>query len=373
MKPIVETAQLVETKFITLFDDEHPLQLECGEKLSPVTVAYETYGALNKEGTNAILICHALTANAHAAGFNSPDDETPGWWDGLIGEQRAFDTEKYFVICPNILGSCYGTTGPSSINPRTGEPYRLAFPPFTIRDLVTVQKKLLDTLGVKRLATVCGSSLGGMQVLEWAIMYPDFCETVIPISLAAKQSAWCIGLNTAARAAIMSDPVWNDGIYTEQPMNGLAVARMVGMLSYRSAEELEQRFGRRRQDSSLDQFAPDNFFEVESYLHHQGQKLGKRFDANTYIYLSRATDSHDVTRDRAPLPEVLGGIKARTLCIGISSDLRYPAREQKEIVRHCRNARYTEINSIHGHDAFLIEFDQLNAIIKEFLARKSRG
>jgi len=373
MKTIAEAAPLVETKFITLFDDAHPLQLECGEKLSPVTVAYETYGTLNKEGTNAILICHALTANAHAAGINSPDDETPGWWDGLIGEQRAFDTDKYFVICPNILGSCYGTTGPSSINPRTGEPYRLTFPQFTIRDIVAVQKKLLDKLGVKRLATVCGSSLGGMQALEWPIMYPDFCETIIPISTAAKQSAWCIGLNAAARAAIMSDPVWNDGNYAEQPMNGLAVARMVGMLSYRSAEELEQRFGRRRQDPNRDAYAPENPFQVESYLHYQGRKLGKRFDANTYIYLSRATDSHDVTRDRAPLPEVLGSIKARMLCIGVSSDIRYPAKEQKEIVHFCPKARYAEINSIHGHDAFLIEFEQFNAIIKEFMARKSRS
>jgi homoserine O-acetyltransferase len=372
MKTIEETAQLVETKFITLFDDEHPLKLESGEKLSPVTVAYETYGTLNEDGTNAILVCHALTANAHAAGFNSSKDDTPGWWDGLIGEQRAFDTEKYFIVCPNILGSCYGTTGPSSINLRTGESWRLTFPQFTIRDIVAVQKKLLDKLGVKRLATVCGSSLGGMQVLEWAIMYPDFCETVIPISTAVKQSAWCIGLNTAARTAIMSDPAWNGGNYAGQPMNGLAVARIVGMLSYRSAEELEQRFGRRRKYEDRDAYAPDNPFQVESYLHHQGQKLGKRFDANTYLYLSHATDSHDVTRGRASLPEVLGGIKAQMLCIGISSDLRYPTREQKEIVRYCRKARYTEVNSIHGHDAFLIEFGQLNAIIKGFLTPKSR-
>ncbi len=373
MKNILESAPLIQTKFITLFDDEHPLELESGEKLAPVAVAYETYGTLNQEGTNAILICHALTANAHAAGNHSVNEDTAGWWDGLIGPKRAFDTTKYFVVCPNILGSCYGTTGPSSINPRTGEKYRLSFPQFTIHDIVTVQKNLLDALGVNRLATVCGSSLGGMQVLEWAIMYPDFCETVIPISTSAKQSAWCIGLNSVVRAAITSDPVWNNGEYSEQPMNGLAIGRMIGMLSYRSAEELEQRFGRRRRQNSDDQFSPDNLFEVESYLRYQGQKLGKRFDANTYIYLSRATDSHDVTRDRATLPEVLGGIKARMLCIGISSDLRYPTREQKEIVRHCRNARYTEINSIHGHDAFLIEFDQINAIIKEFLARKSRS
>jgi homoserine O-acetyltransferase len=373
MKTIVENAKYVETQFITLFDEAHPLHLECGEKLSPVTVAYEAYGRLNAEGANAILICHALTANAHAAGLNSPEDKTPGWWDGLIGPHRAFDTKKYFVVCPNILGSCYGTTGPSSINPRTGEPYRTSFPRFTIRDIVAVQKKLLDALGVKRLVTACGSSLGGMQALEWAIMYPEFCDTVIPISTAARQSAWCIGLNTVVRTAIMNDPIWNGGFYSEQPMNGLAIARMVGMLSYRSAEELEQRFGRRRQNPDTDPIALDNSFEVESYLHYQGQKLGKRFDANTYLYLSRAMDFHDVAYRRAPLPEVLYSIKARALCIGVSSDIRYPTREQKELVRFIPNARYAEINSIHGHDAFLIEFDQLNAMIKQFITRKSRG
>jgi len=346
------------------------LQLECGKTLTPVTVAYETYGRLNGDGTNAVLICHALTANAHAAGYHASTDEAPGWWGGLIGLQRAFDTRKYFVVCPNILGSCYGTTGPSSINPANGEPYRLSFPQFTVRDIIAVQKKLLDQLGVKRLATVCGSSLGGMQVLEWGITYPEFCETIIPISTAARQSAWCIGLNTAARSAIMSDPVWNQGFYEQQPMNGLATARMIGMLSYRSAEELEQRFGRRRQNSATDRFDPDNLFQVESYLQYQGEKLGKRFDANTYIYLSRAMDMHDVTHGRAPLPEVLGCLKARTLCIGVSSDLRYPTHEQKEIVRFTPNAVYQELDSIHGHDAFLIEFDQLNAIIKAFLRSK---
>ncbi len=357
----------VETKFITLYDEHDPLALECGKILAPLTVAYETYGRLNSEGTNAVLVCHALTANAHAAGYHSPADESPGWWDGLIGPRRAFATKKYFVICPNILGSCYGTTGPSSLDPKTGEPYRLAFPPFTIRDLVAVQKKLLDVLGVNRLAAVCGSSLGGMQVLEWGISHPDFCETIIPISTAARQSAWCIGLNTAARAAIMSDPVWNNGFYTQQPMKGLATARMVGMLSYRSATELERRFGRHWQNGATDRFDGNNPFQVESYLHHQGEKLGKRFDANSYIYLSRAMDLHDVTYGRAPLPEVLGSIKARMLCIGVSSDIRYPTVEQKELVGFTPNARYAEIDSIHGHDAFLIEFDRLNAAIKNFL------
>lgn len=372
METTNNTKLIVETQTATLYENSNPLQLECGKSLSPVTVAYETYGRLNGDGTNAVLICHALTANAHAAGYHAATDEAPGWWDGLIGPQRAFDPRKYFVVCPNILGSCYGTTGPASINLSTGEPYRLTFPQFTVRDIIAVQKKLLDQLGVKRLAAVCGSSLGGMQTLEWGVTYPDFCETIIPISTAARQSAWCIGLNTAARSAIMSDPVWKQGFYEQQPMQGLATARMIGMLSYRSAEELEQRFGRRRQNSSLDRFDANNFFEVESYLQYQGEKLGKRFDANTYIYLSRAMDLHDVTHGRAPLPEVLGSVRARTLCIGVSSDLRYPTPEQKEIVRFIPNAIYQEIASIHGHDAFLIEFDQLNTVIKNFLKERKR-
>ena len=362
-----ETKLIVETQTITLYDAASPLHLACGSDLSPVIVAYETYGSLNHEGTNAVLICHALTANAHAAGYHSKEEETPGWWDGLIGPGRAFDPKKYFIVCPNILGSCYGTTGPASINPETGVTYRTSFPQFTVRDIVAVQKKLLEALGVNRLATVCGSSLGGMQVLEWGVSYPDFCETIIPISTSARQSAWCIGLNTAARAAITSDPAWKDGAYEQQPMRGLATARMIGMLSYRSAEELEKRFGRKRQSHTADRFDHSNPFQVESYLHYQGEKLGKRFDANTYIYLSRAMDLHDITHGRAALPEVLSSIKARTLCLGVSSDLRYPPREQKEIVRFTPRARYAEIVSLHGHDAFLIEFAQINALIKSFL------
>lgn len=369
MKTIHDTRNLVETQFITLYDVHDPLVLESGKTLAPVTVAYETYGRLNGDGTNAVLICHALTANAHAAGYHSATEQAPGWWDGLIGPQRAFDPRKYFIVCPNILGSCYGTTGPASINPVTGAPYRATFPQFTVRDIIAVQKKLLDTLGVKRLVTVCGSSLGGMQTLEWGVTYPDFCETIIPISTAARQSAWCIGLNTAARSAIMGDPVWNQGFYAQQPLHGLATARIVGMLSYRSAEELEQRFGRRRQNPALDRFDANNRFEVESYLRYQGEKLGMRFDANTYIYLSRAMDMHDVTYGRAALPEVLESVHAKTLCLGVSSDIRYPTHEQKEIVRFIPHAIYQEIESIHGHDAFLIEFEQLNAFIKAFLRK----
>jgi homoserine O-acetyltransferase len=361
-----ETLEYVETKSIELFGTR-PLELDCGRTLAPVGVAYETYGALNEERSNAVLICHALTANAHAASPHASSGEKPGWWDGLIGPGKALDTDRYFVVCPNILGSCYGTTGPRSLDPATDRPYRLTFPTITVRDIVRVQKELLDALGVRRLATVTGSSLGGMQVLEWGILFPEFCSSIIPISTSAKQSAWCIGLNSAVRAAITGDPRWQDGNYDEQPAVGLSVARMIGMLSYRTPRELEERFGRERQREGGDVFDPENAFQIESYLQHQGRKLADRFDANTYLYLSRAMDLHDVTFGRGTLKRALGSISSPALCVGVSSDIRYPTHEQKELVRYIPNARYAEIDSIHGHDAFLIEFEQLNELIGGFL------
>ncbi|MCI0706676.1 MAG: homoserine O-acetyltransferase [Ignavibacteriae bacterium] len=361
------TSKFVQTKAIRLYDKTSPLKLESGATLTHVSVAYETFGTLNDEGTNAILICHALTANAHAAGYNSPEDKSPGWWDGLIGPGRAFDTDKYFVVCPNILGSCYGTTGPASINPQTGRPYRMSFPTITVRDIVRVQKRLLDVLGVNRLATVSGSSLGGMQVLEWPLLYPDFCETIIPISTAAKQSAWCLALNAAARAAITSDPDWNNGNYTQQPAHGMALARMIGMISYRSPQEFTERFGREQKHPEAGYFDPANIFQIESYLRHHGEKLAERFDANTYLVLARAMDLHDVAYGRDTLLRTLGSIRARTLSIGISTDQRYHSAEQKEIARLISGARYAEIDSIHGHDAFLIEFEKIGRVISEFL------
>ncbi|TAK65194.1 MAG: homoserine O-acetyltransferase, partial [Bacteroidetes bacterium] len=317
----IATQEFAKTETINLVTEDEPMLLECGALLPQVDVAYETYGELNDERTNAVLICHALSANAHAAGLDSESETTRGWWDGLLGPGKAFDTDKYFVVCSNILGSCYGTTGPASINPATGKQYRASFPRVTVRDMVTLQKRLLDSLGVERLAAVCGSSLGGMQVLEWGVMYPEFCETIIPISVAAKQTAWCIGLNAAARAAITGDPQWNNGNYDEQPANGLSLARMIGMISYRSAEEFAQRFGRNLQ-YELSRFDERNVFQIESYLRHQGEKLVRRFDANTYLTLSYAMDLHDVTYGRGTLRDALGSVSARALCIGVSSDLR---------------------------------------------------
>jgi homoserine O-acetyltransferase len=340
--------ELVRTQCAELFSAQHPLVLESGEQLAPVHVAYETYGTLNAEGTNAILICHALTANAHAAGKNSAIDKTSGWWDPLIGPGRAFDSDRYFVVCPNIFGSCYGTTGPASLNPTTGELYRLDFPQFTVRDIVKVQKQLLDYLGVHRLVTISGSSLGGMQVLEWPLMFPEFCKSIIPISTATRQTALCIALNTAARAAITNDVDWHHGEYQHQPAKGLAVARMIGMISYRSGAEFEQRFG-------------NDSHQIESYLRYQGEKFVSRFDANSYLYLTRAMDSHDITRGRSTQ------INCAVCCIGFSSDARYPISDQQELVNQIPNAELHILDSIHGHDSFLIEFDAMSAVIENFL------
>jgi homoserine O-acetyltransferase len=355
--------------------------MECGRTLSPVNVAYETYGSLNREGTNAILVCHALTGDAHAAGLTdipsavwsdtppqpaNPGALRPGWWDGAIGPGRAFDTEKYFVLCSNFLGSCYGTTGPASINPATGRPYRTGFPQMSVRDMVRVQRALLDHLGVHRLVTISGGSLGGMQALEWAIMYPDLVASVVPIATAARHSAWGIGLNEAARMAIVNDPDWREGFYTVQPARGLALARIIAMISYRSMSSFGHRFGRDLQGPT-DPATPEQTFKVQSYLAYQGRKLVERFDAAAYVYITKAMDLHDVTTRRGTLKEVLGEIRVPALCLGISSDVLYPAQEQRELASLIPDARYAEIQSPHGHDAFLIEFDQLNRIVPEFL------
>ncbi|MHB1050042.1 MAG: homoserine O-acetyltransferase MetX [Bacteroidota bacterium] len=363
----------VKTQSVTLFDAKNPLLMDIGVSLSPVVVAYETYGTLNAEGKNAVLICHALTGSAHAAGLSSDDPKSIGWWDSFIGDGKPIDTTKYFVICSNILGGCYGTTGPMSINPQTERPYGLTFPQMTVRDMVRVQKALLEYLKVKRLRTVIGGSLGGMQVLEWAIMYPKMVETIIPIATSARHSAWSIGFNDLGRQAIMNDPDWRNGEYYEhgQPKKGLSLARQIAMISYRSEREFAQRFGREKRtptgNDPLERYDEQNLFQVESYLRYQGKKLVDRFDANTYLKISRTMDLHDVTIDRGSLEEVLGAISMPTLNIGIDSDILYPAVEQREIARKIPGAEYREITSPYGHDAFLIEYEQMERFVSSFL------
>lgn len=342
------------------------LELEYGGSLEQAAVAYETYGELNARGDNAVLVCHALTGSAHAAG-RYEHESVPGWWDPLIGPAKAVDTRRYFVICSNVLGGCYGTTGPSSVNPATGRPYRLEFPRYTVRDMVALQKRLLDALGVRELAAVLGGSMGGMQVLEWAATYPEMVRAVVPIAVGARHSAWAIGLNEVARRAITSDPAWQGGDYPfeRQPETGLGLARAVAMLSYRSFDSLGAKFGRQRVSETRALLEPS--FEIESYLAYQGVKLVRRFDANTYLYLTRAMDDYDLAEGRGRPAEVLARMRMPALVMGISSDVLYPEAEQQELVAALPNARYARIHSPHGHDAFLIEFPQVAVQLRRFL------
>lgn len=359
------------------YNVDSPLRLELGGTLDAVEIAYETYGHLNEAGTNAILVCHALTGSAHASGLAPPPDfwhdgrrvpvrpskPVHGWWDPIVGDGKAIDTREHFVVCANILGSCYGSTGPASIDPATGRAYGPDFPAITVRDMVRIQRRLLDHLGVKRLVAVVGGSLGGMQVLEWALLYPEFVDSIVPIATSARHSAWGIGLNETARLAIRNDPVWNGGRYAQQPRKGLALARMIAMISYRSAPSFDARFGRRRMPGDEEK-AP---FQVQSYLDYQGEKLTSRFDANAYLALTHAMDAHDVAAGRGSIEEVLGRIRAPALCVGITSDVLYPPEEQRQLADLIPLGRYREIESVHGHDAFLIEFEALDALLRDFL------
>jgi homoserine O-acetyltransferase/O-succinyltransferase len=356
----------VKPQITDVASEENPLGLEYGVTLTQVAVSYETYGELNAKGDNAILICHALTGSAHAAG-RYQREAVPGWWDPMIGPGKPVDTRRYFVVCSNVFGGCYGTTGPTSLNPETGHPYRLDFPRYTIRDMVTVQKRLIDSLGISSLAAVIGGSMGGMQVLEWACMYPELVRSIVPIAIGARHSAWAIGLNAVARRAIMSDPDWQGGDYSfeAQPERGLGLARAIAMLSYRSMESLESKFGRQRISDA--RTVLDDSFEIQSYLSYQGVKLVKRFDANTYLYLTSAMDDYDITDGRGRLSEVLRGLTMPALVMGINSDVLYPESEQRELVSHLPKAQYVRINSPHGHDAFLIEFPQVAVRVRRFL------
>lgn len=365
----------VEARVVDVATPSDPLRLQYGGVLERVAVAFETYGTLNADATNAVLVTHALTGSAHAAGVT--DRETlPGWWDPLIGPDKPIDTNRFFVICSNVLGGCYGTTGPSSISPTDGRAYGPRFPRYTVRDMVSVQKRLLDILGVRSLRAVIGGSMGGMQVLEWAVMYPELVRSIVPIAIGARHSAWAIGLNEVARRAIMADPAWQYGNYVaeRQPETGLGLARAIAMLSYRSFDSLEQRFGRERGgagDALRASFQGDGLrasFQIASYLEYQGVKLVQRFDANTYLQLTRAMDEYDVADGRGTLGSVLRSISVPTLVMGIDSDVLYPETEARDLASHIPGSRYSRISSPHGHDAFLIEYPQLAVRLREFLS-----
>ena len=349
------------------------LHLDCGETLAPVDVAYETYGTLNAAKSNAILILHALTGDAHAAGI-SRETGKPGWWDNSIGPGKAFDTDKYFVICSNVLGGCRGTTGPPSIHPATGAPYAMSFPVTTIPDMVRLQKKLIEHLGIRRLLAVSGGSMGGMQALEWAAAYPESVVAAIPIATTWRHSAQQIAFNEVGRQAIMGDPEWREGNYygAKPPARGLAVARMVGHITYMSDESMREKFGRRLQDKDKYGFDFSIDFEVESYLRYRGAQFVDRFDANSYLYITKAMDYFDLANGRGSLAEVLGGVSARFLAISFTSDWLYPSYQSLEIVKALRSRNrdvtYCELSSNYGHDAFLVDIGEQTEILRSFLA-----
>ena len=339
-----------ETRWIDL---PRELPLDLGGALPGVRVAYRTWGRLDAAGENAVVVCHALTGSADA----------DRWWTGMFGPGRALDPERDFIVCSNILGSCYGTTGPTSPNPATGRPWLGDFPPITVRDMVRVQRELLAALGVRRVRLVVGGSLGGMQVLEWALSYPDLVEAIVPIATSAHHSAWAIGLSEAQRQAIYADPRWKGGRYelSDPPAAGLSAARMIAMCTYRHKASFEERFGRRLQTADL--------FAMESYLRYQGQQLVDRFDAATYVALTRAMDTHDVARARGDYDEVMRGVRARTLVVSIDSDVLYLPDEQEEIAHGIPGARLVRLASGDGHDAFLIDVDWLSDVVAEFRGR----
>lgn len=367
---IKESVGIVETQY---FKIPEPIELDSGESLKEVTVAYETYGELNKEKSNAILICHALTGDAHAAGWHE-GDKKPGWWEIVIGPGKALDSEKYFIICSNVLGGCKGTTGPSSINPDTDEQYGLDFPVITIKDMVEVQKRLIDSFGINQLAAVIGGSMGGMQVLQWMISYPKMMKKAIPIATAAMSSPQQIAFNAVGRQSIFSDPNWNGGNYyktNEIPKNGLSLARMIAHITYLSDESMDIKFGRGLQDKEEISYDFTVDFQVESYLKHQGESFVKRFDANSYLFITKAVDLFDLTVNNS-LIDGLKGVEAKTEVIAVDSDWLYPTEQSMEIVTALNandvEVSFSEIKSNYGHDAFLLEKGQLNYIFSKCLA-----
>src|ERR1035437_7017593 len=369
-----DSVGIIKPQYFTFAESPDGMLLEKGGKLGPITIAYETYGTLNKDSSNALLVCHALSGNAHAAGYYTDEDikgpkKNTGWWDLMIGPGKPMDTNKYFIICSNILGSCYGTTGPASINPATGKEYGMTFPEVTIPDMVKVQKNLLDYFGIEKLVSVIGGSMGGMQALEWALQFPDVPKSVIVIAASAALSAQEIALDAVGRNAIKMDAHWENGNYygKDKKLKGLAVARMVGHISYLSEEGMEKKFGRRIEDAamaaSMSPFEKEfeNGFAVEGYLAHQGKKFVERFDANAYLYVTKAMDYFDVDNKYGggSLTKAMKRVKAEVLMVSFTSDWLFSPAQAKEIVQaltlNNKDVSYIEIKSIHGHDAFLLE------------------
>jgi len=368
---------IVEKELFTFAEPPDEMVLESGARFGPLTLAYETCGTLNEEKSNVILILHALTGDSHVAGYYTPDDEKPGWWDNMVGPGKGIDTDKYFVVCSNIIGSCMGSTGPCTINPKTVLPYGLDFPVVTIGDMVEAQKALIDHLGIKKLLAVMGGSIGGMQVLEWCARYPEMVVSAIPLASTTKHSALSIAFNEVARQSIMADPNWNNGEYYfgPKPDMGLAVARMIGHITYLSDESMRHKFGRRLQDKSDFSFNFDADFQVESYLRYQGKKFVERFDANSFLYITKAADYYDLEKQHGDDSEVKAFSKmaAAFLVVSFTSDWLYPTYQSRAMVKAMKknglDVSFCEIEAEWGHDAFLLPNERLTAVIRGFLER----
>lgn len=366
--------RIIQTQTYTI---DGPVTLKSGVKLGPIVQAYETYGELNNDKSNAILVFHALTGDAHAAGWHE-GAKKPGWWDSMIGPGKAFDTDKYFVICINCLGSCKGTSGPTSINPKTNKPYGLSFPVVTIEDMVDVQKQVIDSLGIKKLLCAAGGSMGGCMALKWAVKYPDAAHSVIGIATNTRHTAQQIALHEVARQAIMKDPHWNNGDYygKDAPASGMAVSRMIGHITYMSEKSMEEKFGRKLIGKEKLGYDFSHDFEVENYLKYRGDSFVQRFDANSYLYLSKALDYFDLAEDGS-LVDAFKPAKASFLIISFTSDWLYPSYHSKQMVKALKandvEVSDIEINSSWGHDAFLVEVEGQSKLISHYLSRMQKS
>jgi homoserine O-acetyltransferase len=364
----------VKTQSVTLFEPPDALVLECGRTLGPIDVAFETYGTLAPTRDNVVVVCHALTGDAHAAGYHEGEEARPGWWEIMIGPGKPIDTNRYFVVCSNILGGCKGTTGPSSINPATQRPWALDFPVVTIADMVKVQKRLLDYLGIDQVLAVVGGSMGGMQVLEWSVRYPSIVRSAIAIATTARLNAQSIAFDAIGRSAVLADPHFADGDYHNGPgpEKGLAIARMVGHITYLSEEGMHLKFGRQLRNADRYRYDFTSEFSVETYLDHQGQAFVERFDANSYLYVTKAMDYYDLAARAGTLPAAFRDAAARFLVVSFRSDWLFPPAQSRQIVdalTACgKNVTYCDIDSAFGHDAFLLEPERLGRLIRGHLA-----
>ena len=379
--PSGRSAGRVEKKYFTFAEPPDEMVLDSGRRLGPITIAYETLGTLNAEKSNVVLVCHALTGDSHVAGYYSEGDDKPGWWDNMVGPGKGIDTDKYFVVCSNVLGGCMGSTGPASVNPETGRPYGFTFPMVTIADMVRAQKALMDHLGIERILSMTGGSMGGMQVLQWCIQYPDRVVSAIPLATTMRHSALAIAFNEVARQAIIADPNWNGGDYYDKtrPDLGLSVARMIGHITYLSDEAMRRKFGRRLQDRDSFSFNFDADFQVESYLHYQGAKFVDRFDANAFLYITKAADYFDLTQQSPERSAVdaFARALARFMVVSFTSDWLYPTYQSRDMVKAMKknglDVSFCEIEAEWGHDAFLLPNERLSNLIRGFIDSTYEG